>query len=216
MLGAVKEFKMCAVTSDMLRGAAMRSDDGVLRQKLTETALIADIYNALLSESYIDPLDDLTRLYESILSTPFFTGFQIYADGFSGFTAQEQKIISLMIAQSEKFTIALAGDEAELSAKNDLFFTTGRTKRVLRDMAKAQDIQILPDVSLTEAKRFLSGGIAYLEENIYRPGTPPAWRKRKPACRFIPLRMCTKNRTISAVPSGSLPSKRITSMAILP
>lgn len=173
MLGAVKEFKMCAVTSDMLRGAAMRSDDGVLRQKLTETALIADIYNALLGESYIDPLDDLTRLYESILSTPFFTGFQIYADGFSGFTAQEQKIISLMIAQSEKFTIALAGDEAELSAKNDLFFTTGRTKRVLRDMAKAQDIQILPDVCLMEAKRFLSGGIAYLEENIYRPGTPP-------------------------------------------
>lgn len=173
MLGAIKEFKMCAVTSDMLRGAAMRSDDAVLRQKLTETALIADIYNALLSESYIDPLDDLTRLYESILCAPFFTGFRIYADGFSGFTAQEQKIISLMIAQSEKFTIALSGDEAEFSAKSDLFFTTGRTKRVLRDMAKAQNIEILPDISLTKPKRFLSGEIAYFEENVYRPGTPP-------------------------------------------
>lgn len=173
MLGAVKEFKMCAVTTGMLRDAALQSDDTVLRQKLTETALIADIYNALLSESYIDPLDDLTRLYESILNTPFFTGCRIFADGFSGFTAQEQKIIRLMIAQSEEFTIALSGDEAEFSAKNDLFFTTGRTKRVLKDLAKAQGITVLPDINLTQAKRFLSDDIAYLEENIYRPGTPP-------------------------------------------
>lgn len=177
MLNAVKEFKMCAVTTDMLRQAAIQSDDTVLRQKLTETALISDIYNALLSESYIDPLDDLTRLYESVLNTPFFTGFRIFADGFSGFTAQEQKIIGLMIAQSEEFTIALSGDEAEFSSKNDLFFTTGRTKRILKDIAKAQNIKILPDINLLGAKRFLSHDIAFLEENIYRPGPPPGHEK---------------------------------------
>lgn len=173
MLTAVKEFKMCAVTPDRLRETAHSLQDEVLSQKLTETALIADIYQTILSQSYIDPLDGLTRLYESVLQSPFFTGYSIFADGFSGFTMQEQKVLELMVRQSALFTLALCGDAAEFSSTNDLFYTTRRTKRCIKEMAVKNGVPCLPDICLNECRRFLSSEIAYLEENIYRPGTLP-------------------------------------------
>lgn len=173
MLTAVKEFKMCAVTTDLLRETARSLQDEILSQKLNETALVADIYNTILSESYVDPLDGLTRLYESVLQTPFFTGYAVFADGFSGFTMQEQRVLELMVRQSASFTIALSGDQAEFASKDDLFFTTRRTKRWLKEMASKNNVPCLPDICLDKSRRFLSGELAFLEENIYRPGTPP-------------------------------------------
>lgn len=173
MLTAVKEFKMCAVTTELLRDTAHSLQDEVLSQKLTETALITDIYNTILSESYVDPLDGLTRLYESIAQTPFFTGYSVFADGFSGFTMQEQKVVELMVRQAAAFTIALSGDEAEFASKGGLFFTTRRTKRALKEMASKNGVRCLPDICLDKSRRFLSGELSFLEENIYRPGTVP-------------------------------------------
>ena len=95
MLNALKELKTCAVTTQRLREAAAGFVNSTLRQKVMETALIADIYDAILEGSYIDPLDDLTRLYHTLSAHTLFEGYTVVVDGFSGFTAQEQKILEV-------------------------------------------------------------------------------------------------------------------------
>lgn len=62
MLQTVSDLKKSSVTSDELRSASMLVDDETLKTKLNETALISDTFDALVSQSYIDPMDDLTRL----------------------------------------------------------------------------------------------------------------------------------------------------------
>ena len=59
MLQTVSDLKKSSVTSDELRNVSMLVDDETLKTKLNETALISDTFDALVSQSYIDPMDDL-------------------------------------------------------------------------------------------------------------------------------------------------------------
>ena len=71
MLSALKEFKMCGIRPEDLKAAADRLEEGNLRKKIRETGLVMAAYEALVSQSYIDPLDDLTRLKNVWRSPPF-------------------------------------------------------------------------------------------------------------------------------------------------
>ena len=120
MLNALKELKTCAVSTQRLREAAAGFVNGTLRQKVMETALIVDIYDAILEGSYIDPLDDLTRLYHALSAHTLFDGYTVVVDGFSGFTAQEQKILEVLIRQASLCIISICGDEAEFASDGNL------------------------------------------------------------------------------------------------
>jgi ATP-dependent helicase/nuclease subunit B len=65
MLAASTEMKMCAVTPNDLSAAAASMQDGTLKQKTAELSLIFSAYEALEAQSYLDPLDDLTRIKKS-------------------------------------------------------------------------------------------------------------------------------------------------------
>ena len=58
LLGVLSECKKSGITTDMLRSAAQQIEDETLSTKLKETALVLDAFDALLSQSYIDPLED--------------------------------------------------------------------------------------------------------------------------------------------------------------
>ena len=56
MLQTVSDLKKSSVTSDELRSASMLVCDETLKTKLNETALVSDTFEALVSQSYIDPM----------------------------------------------------------------------------------------------------------------------------------------------------------------
>ena len=58
LLHTLSECKKSGITTDMLRDAAESIGDQTLSVKLSETALVLDAFDALLGQSYIDPLDD--------------------------------------------------------------------------------------------------------------------------------------------------------------
>lgn len=173
MLNALKELKTCAVSTQRLREAAAGFVNGTLRQKVMETALIVDIYDAILEGSYIDPLDDLTRLYHALSAHTLFDGYTVVVDGFSGFTAQEQKILEVLIRQASLCIISICGDEAEFASDGNLFFTTKRTKKRLKELAKKNGVPVLQDIRLDKPLRFSVPAISYLEEHFERPASLP-------------------------------------------
>ena len=63
MLQTVSDLKKSSVTSDELRSVSMLVDDETLKTKLNETALISDTFDALVSQSYIDPLRTVLRKF---------------------------------------------------------------------------------------------------------------------------------------------------------
>ena len=169
MLSALSEFKMCAVTPSELRAAADTMEEGSLRQKAHETALIVEAYEALVAQSYIDPLDDLTRLANVLQEYPFFEGYTVMLDSFSGFTMQEMKVLEWILRQAKDVYISLCADGVQ--GRDDgiaLFSPVQKTIHQLTRMAKGNHIEVAPPVYLTQPGRFEGDGLKVLEQSVFR------------------------------------------------
>lgn len=166
MLSAIKEYKKCAISSDTLRTVAEAIEDDTLRQKLCDTALVYDAYNAVMGRSYMDPLDSLSKVYELLLEHRLFSGYTIALDAFYGFTAQEYDVIELLMAMCKEMYVALTDDGSEGS--NSLFFVPRRTRARLTRTAQTNEIEIAPIVTMHTPYRFNEEALTALEENTYR------------------------------------------------
>lgn len=170
MLSAVREFKMCGISSDDLREKARKTVGTDLSQKLKEVSLVNDVYNAHISKSYIDPLDNNARLEKRLSEVKFFEGYTVAVDGFSGFTAQEQKILDLIMEQAEDFYITLCMDG---KTKDELFFTVNRTKKRIIRSAQRLSLKIASPVNLTVNYRTQNEALLCVESGIYRFDAQP-------------------------------------------
>ena len=172
MLTAVREFKTCAVSTDILRKNALENRTTELGQKLYELALITDVYNLYIEKSYIDPLDNNARLEKRLMQVKFFEGYTIVMDGFTGFTAQEIKIAKLLMEQADEFyiTVGMGTDDSQ----ENLFFSINRTKKQFIQLAENMGIGIRYAQKLSENHRIKSKGIGAIERGIYKISAEPS------------------------------------------
>lgn len=168
MLNTLKEFKSCSISTDTLRKTAVKTKSETLSKKLNEIAIITDIYNSLIEQTYIDPLDNLTVLYKKLQTYSFFKGYTIAIDSFTGFSVQELKIIEQFLVQSENVYIALDGSKAEYANNTRLFQTIKNTKSTLEKMAKDLCVDIEKDVLLEKSYKTQCLDLLHLQENLYR------------------------------------------------
>ncbi len=169
MLSAVKEFKTCGISTEDLRNIASQTEGTELSEKLSEISLITDVYNAHIAQSYIDPLDNGLRLEKRLAESDFFKGYTVAVDDFSGFTAQEQKILNLIMQQSEDVYITLCKD---CDKEDELFFTVNRTKKRILRNAAAMGLRTASPVRLRENHRMQSEELYKLESSLYRLSKP--------------------------------------------
>ncbi|MBO5019297.1 MAG: exodeoxyribonuclease V subunit gamma [Clostridia bacterium] len=110
ILDTIGEFKINGCSSDDLLEAANNIDNPSLSIKLKELALIYNQYDLLVGEKFIDPADNLTKLYYTLGNYNFFGNKSVFIDSFKGFTGQQFKIIKRIISQAENAYIALTDD----------------------------------------------------------------------------------------------------------
>ena len=167
MLQTLVECKKNGITTQILCEGALKVNDVTLCTKLNETALVLDTFDALVSQSYIDPLDDLTRLFNILSQNNIFNGYTIFVDSFSGFTAQQIKVLRLLLEQSEKTFVSLTLDPLT-DGVEDVFATSQQTLKLLKNIAKRDFVKIEPSVKLSENKRFANDELITLESGIFR------------------------------------------------
>lgn len=169
MVSALSEFKMCNVTNETLYNILGKIDDPILKRKIKETALILESYEALLHNTYVDPLDDLTRLSEVLLSHNFFKGYTVMIDGFDGFTMQQLSIVELILRQCDKCYLTLCTDQKSFSDDQfNLFAPVNRTATRILNIAKKNNVEVKVPMYLNEPRRFKSDGLKKLEEQVFR------------------------------------------------
>lgn len=171
MLTAVKEYKKCGISSDILLSTADMVGDDTLAKKLADTALVYDAYNAVMAQSYMDPLDSLTKLSELLIDHPVFEGYTVAMDAFYGFTAQEYDVIERLMTQSKDIYIALTDDMSD-GGDTSLFYTPQRTRSRLSELARRNSVDIAPYIELGEPYRFTYPELAAAEEGLYRLDKP--------------------------------------------
>ncbi len=176
MLTAVNEYKMCMISPQQLYSAANKVDSRILSSKLRDSARIYAAYNALLENTYEDPDDDLTRLYDLLGEHDYFSGMTVFIDSFYGFSAQELKIIERIFTQAENVCITICCDKASASTETTIFDEPARTYReLIRIALKCGKECHVNDLSET-GRRFASQSLKAAEENLfygYRDGEIP-------------------------------------------
>ncbi len=174
MLTAVGEMKICGVSPDALRDAARRVPGESLTKKLREIALIFDAFEALVAQTYLDPLDDLTRLDALLERHPeFFEGAFVAVDAFDGFTAQEYRILAHALRHAERVSAALCTDDLDIE-KRDLFSPVRRTAEILRRIARENGAAVAAPKYLRTRRRFQNGGLLAMEEALAGNGRETA------------------------------------------
>lgn len=169
MMGAVREYKMCAITPDDLLETADRVKNERLKEKLRESALIYSTYNALIDRAYSDPNDDLTRLYETLLEHHYFSGKTVFLDSFNGYSGQEMRVLECIIRQADSVTISVGCERNDgKNIKNSIFAEPDDTYRQLIRTAQNNNIELATTVWLDEQKRFKAQSLAAIEESMYR------------------------------------------------
>lgn len=169
MLSACAELKMCEVGPKDLEQAAQSMRTGTLRQKSTELALIFSAYEALVAQSYVDPLDDLTRLKSALQEHDYFRGYTVAVDGFQSFTVQEYGILDLILHQADELYTALCADRLDDPEHGmGLFSLVRRTAKNLIRLAKQNGVTVAAPQMLPGGARFESSALKALEAGAFR------------------------------------------------
>ena len=184
MLQTVSDLKKSSVTSNELRGASKLVEDETLKTKLNETALISDTFDALVSQSYIDPMDDLTRLNDILLKNNVLKNYTIIFDGFSGFTMQQLNVVRNLMRDctATYFTLTL---DPLTDGSEEVFTTSQQTYKILKEYAKRDGVDIKVPIKLTDLHRFKNDELALLEQNIFRTHIEPL--------EIVPENICVYN-----------------------
>ncbi len=168
MLTAVNEMKMCGISPAQLTETASLLKSQGLAGKLRELGRVYAAYDALVSASYLDSRDDLTRLAEALRGTKLFAGCTIAVDSFEGFTVQELRVLGELIRQADNVLVSLCTDGLPDDGSG-LFALVERTRRRLTLAAEEQGVKVLPPVVLTKAPRFRNESLKLMEAQLFCP-----------------------------------------------
>ena len=168
LLETLSECKKSCITTEMLRRAAENVSDETLRSKLNETALALDTFEALLSQSYIDPLDYLERL-KLILSEneEIFKNKVLFVDSFSGFSTVQLEIIRILLNRCREVNISLTLDPVS-AMTDEVFRVSHDTLDQIKAIAKRDGVDIKAPVKLTVPLRFENDELRALAKGVFR------------------------------------------------
>lgn len=164
------EMKSCRVTIDDIIDASNNANDlgkKILSDKLKDISTLISAYDSLIENNYLDSADELTRLYETLLTKDYFKGKTVLIDGFAGFAAQEYKIIEVILSQAKMTYITLCSVDKSSIYPDDLFYYVSKNFDILKGLADNANIEFLKPVYLTENHRACNDELKLLEENTY-------------------------------------------------
>ena len=104
----VEELRRYCVTPEMLMEQSVEAG-GEVGDKFRDIALIYGAYMGRLSRDGVDLTDDMEKLNRKLRESDYLTGKDVYIDGFSHFTAQEEHAIALMLPKVHRLTVTLLG-----------------------------------------------------------------------------------------------------------
>ena len=172
MLDALTECKKGGVGTEAMRLASQNPEIAgtALQKKLLDTADIFDVFSGRLAQTHIDPLDDLDRVVEILRThTEVFEGFTVFIDGYSGFTAQQLRLVEHMLLHCEELVLTLTLDPLCIREEG-VFATPVRTYNRVRHFAQSRGVKILKPIECNDCLRFHNEELSLLEAGVFRGG----------------------------------------------
>lgn len=106
---------------------------GASHDKLSDLSLLYAAYEARLCRPGLDARDYMAKLCDHLEESCYVQGKDVFVDGFTYFTAQERKVLSVILRQASSVTVALMG---QLNSREEIFSSTLKTLDELKRLAK--------------------------------------------------------------------------------
>ena len=143
LLDLFDELRCYGVSPELLDTQA-REIRGASREKLLDLSLVYGAYEARLYRPGFDARDRMTRLCDTLESSRYAFGKDIFVDGFTYFNAQERQVLEILLRQGRSVTVTLLG---EPDSAEEMFQVSLRTRDQLIRLAEQagcpQEIQVL-------------------------------------------------------------------------
>lgn len=170
----IVELKNDCIAPEELAAASKQVQEEVLKKKLMDISLIYREYEEAIHQNYIDTEDDLELLYDKMDDTTMFDGAELYFDEFTGFTAQQYRIIEKLMVKCRRINVALISDGSTGGSSNtqegDLFQETSETEETLLRLAAQLHIPLDEPVrlhSIPESRYKNNHELLHLEQQLY-------------------------------------------------
>lgn len=166
----ITTFKRYRITPEKLRYAIDKTDDALLKKKLSDSLVIYEEYLRELSEAHISDLCDKLSVLADIFADSdcdFLDDKNIYIDQFSDFDPSECECIKWMLKRAKKVCVALCTDGDEQ------FETVNRTHRTLLRIADEIGCKLEAELNLSTAMHGASPMLSHLEKTYFYDITAP-------------------------------------------
>ena len=164
MLATYKEITAGGISFESLDNISKANKGSLLSNKLKDISTVCSVYSAMLSDKYTDSNNELERLADLLEDTQCLKGYSFYLDGFTSFTGLEHKIIKLIMAQADVFTVTVGLPSPSYDGIDTLSLKQC-SDRLRRDTASLGfKFEI---VSLTENRRAQKRELAYLSSELW-------------------------------------------------
>ncbi|MDR0404841.1 MAG: PD-(D/E)XK nuclease family protein [Oscillospiraceae bacterium] len=168
MISTQKELKSNTVSAEILLEKSSSVENLLLSEKMKEIGTILSHFESLISETYCDPIDDLTVLRKLLLIRPVFSSYTVLVDGFDFFTSQQLNVLELIIKESKKCYVSLCLNHLDLAIDNlSVFLPTIETMKTLNSAAEKAKVKVTAPMILEKPYRFKSSSLRAIEQNIF-------------------------------------------------
>lgn len=167
LLDFYREMKKCCITSEQLAVLSEKVKKQSFAKKLNELSLIFGCYDALITQNFQDDCAYLDMLYELLGEVQYFKGKTVFADAFSGFSAQEYKILERILNQADETYVTFCCDTSKNNDRYELFYNAQTEIKKLKATANRASVKIAPEKVLFAKREFKAEPLNVLEENIF-------------------------------------------------
>ncbi|MCM1285627.1 MAG: PD-(D/E)XK nuclease family protein [Acetobacter sp.] len=166
MIKIYDEMRSCNLNGDLIQSKSENINNVSLNNKLNDISLIMNSYDSLIENRYLDPADNLTRLYEKIKNKNYFKNKNVFIDGFNGFVAQEYKLLELIIAEAKEVIITLCSDGKNMDDTYSLFSYVNNSAKIIEKIALKADVEVKYHI-LDKNYRTADKALLNLEKNFF-------------------------------------------------
>lgn len=167
LLDFYREMKKCCIASKELAELSLKVKKPSFAKKLTELSLIFECYEALTAQNFQDDCSYLDLLYDLLGEVEYFSGKTVFVDAFSGFSAQEYKILERILSQADSVSVTFCCDTAKNNNRYELFYNAQTEIKNLKSIANRASVKISPEKILLANREFKAEPLNVLEENIF-------------------------------------------------
>ena len=176
----LSELYQYGVTPEMLKENTPETVSPMLKQKLSDIAVVYQGFKDYIKDQYITAEEILDVLCRVLPKSKLLKNSVITLDGYTGFTPVQYRILELFLRYSKKVLITVTIDPkanmSRITGSSELFYMSRQMVKKLNELAREtntkreKDILLMdhPAVRFKETREESANSLDFLEQNLYR------------------------------------------------